>query len=212
MFTCVSIFDLFTNNREFSRDKTKWRVQQTKKRISGKRQSRASRIQLLPFRSFDMHVSCEEQMESKDWAGRNKLFIFFFCKVLQEWTWYHIAINKCTCSGGGGGWRERESWRGGGSNSCNTLYLMFTGESYPPPKKNNYAFKILNTCILSKNRFTRIPWLRICTRRKILNFIIWHIFQAGVGVGVNLVQNHEIWLHTLTLYWLMDNYLVPVWE
>lgn len=83
-------------------------------------------------------------------------------------------------SGGGGGLeRERESWGGGV-----VLYLMFTGESYPPlPKKNNYAFNILNTCILSKNRFTRIPWLRICTRRKIPNFIIYLTYFSSRGGG-----------------------------
>lgn len=137
-------------------------------------------------------------------------FHFFLCKVLQEWTWYHIAINKCTCTysdireglererAGGGVWGVVVYWR----------------ELPPPPQKKITTHLKFWTPASSPRidlqEFHCFVFARV-EKFQILLFI-WHIFQAGVGVGVNLVQNHEIWLHTLTLYWLMDNYLVPVWE
>lgn len=134
-------------------------------------------------------------------------FHFFLCKVLQEWTWYHIAINKCTCTysdireG-----LERERAGGGGG------VVVYWRELPPPPKKNNYAFKILNTSASSPRIDLKEFHCFVFARVEKFQILLFHIFQAGVGVGVNLLQNHEIWLHTLTLYWLMDNYLVPVWE
>lgn len=84
-----------------------------------------------------------------------------------------------------GGVGERKRAGGGG---CSCLLERAT----PPQKKNNYAFKILNTFASSPRIDLKEFHCFVFARVEKFQILLFHIFQAGVGVGVNLVQNHEI--------------------